>query len=284
MNLLIDNKFDQFSEAHKEGTYIFVGLKNSADLIREYVLYHRRETIDGSLQNDATTESFIYNTIKSKSEKNFKKFVLSLYENIRGDDISFCRRYLSIKAISETLAPQTAVPYVMPVSFTVSLPLDDLLIFSAFSEYLNSLFGDLKIKFKINPNALVFCQVDPFILIVKFYTICKDELMSSIQDNLKDFDLFFRNRSLIFQYTNMYTQIGCIADLITGLRADALTSSGLKNLVCDVEPVTVSVRNYIITAVTANMSGYKATDICFNHVRQFYSTHPFVVLAQRIES
>ncbi|KAA6357065.1 MAG: hypothetical protein EZS28_047408, partial [Streblomastix strix] len=218
MNLLFDNKFDQFREAYKE------------------------------------------------------------------DDISCCGRYLSMKAISEALAPQQAVKYVMPVNFTVSIPLDDLLIFSAFSEYPNSLFGDLKSKFKINPNAFIFCQVDPVISLAKFYTICKDEIMSSGQDKLKDIDLFFRNWSLTFQYTNMYTQIGSTANLITGIRAEELTPSGLKNLVCDVKPVTVSIRKYIIIAVTANMSGYKASDACLNRDRQFYSTRPFVVPAQRIES
>ncbi|KAA6382361.1 MAG: hypothetical protein EZS28_022113 [Streblomastix strix] len=287
MNLLFDNKFDKFDkfdDAYKEGTFIFVRLKNSAELIREYVLYHRGRTIDGSLQNDATTESFIYNTIKPKSEKNNNRFVHFLYENVRKDDISCCGRYLSIKKISDVLAPQTAVPYAMPVGFTVSIPLDDLLIFSAFSEYPNSLFGDLKIKFKINPSAFVFCQVDPVISMARYYTINKDELLSSGQDKLKDIDLFFRNWSLTFQYINMYTQIGCTADLITGIRAEELTPSGLKNLVCDIKPATVSVRNYIIVAVTANMCGYKASESCHNRVRQFYSNRPFVVPAQRIES
>ncbi|KAA6334548.1 MAG: hypothetical protein EZS28_053055, partial [Streblomastix strix] len=82
----------------------------------------------------------------------------------------------------------------------------------------------------------------------------------------------------------MFTQIGCTADLITGLQAKELTPSGLKNLVCDINPVTVSVRNYIITGATANMSGYKASDTCLNRVRQFYSQRPFVVPAQRIET
>ncbi|KAA6402909.1 MAG: hypothetical protein EZS28_001571 [Streblomastix strix] len=63
----------------------------------------------------------------------------------------------------------------------------------------------------------------------------------------------------------MYTQIGCTADLITGIRVEELTPSGLRNLVCDIKPVTVSVRNYIIKAITANI-------------------RPFVVPAQRIES
>ncbi|KAA6356908.1 MAG: hypothetical protein EZS28_047565 [Streblomastix strix] len=101
---------------------------------------------------------------------------------------------------------------------------------------------------------------------------------------LQDIDQFFRNWSLTFQYTNMFTQIGCTADLVTGVRSEELTPSGLKNLACDIKPVTVSVRNYIIVAVTANMCGYKASQECLNCIRQFYSTRPFVVPAQRIET
>ncbi|KAA6390466.1 MAG: hypothetical protein EZS28_014007 [Streblomastix strix] len=189
-----------------------------------------------------------------------------------------------MKAISEALAPQSAVPDVMPVAFTVSIPPDDLLIFSAFSEYPNNLFGDLKIKFKINPSAFIFCQVDPVISLAKFYIICKNELRSSGQDNLKDIDLFFRNWSITFQYTNIFTQFGCSADLITGIRAEELTPPGLKNLICDIKPVIISVRNYIITAVTAIMSGYIASDACLNRVRQFQSIRLFVIPAQHIES
>ncbi|KAA6391609.1 MAG: hypothetical protein EZS28_012869 [Streblomastix strix] len=183
--------------------------------------------------------------------------------DVRKDDKSCCGRYLSIKEISDVLALQTASSYAMPVGFTVSIPLDDLLIFSAFSEYPNSLFGDLKIKFKINPSAFVFCQVDPIMPMAKYYTINKDELLSSDQDQFKDIDLFFRNWRI---------------------RAEQLTPSGLKNLVCDIKPVTVSVRNQIIESVKANMCGYKASETCLNRIRQFYSTRPFVVPAQRIES
>ncbi|KAA6364706.1 MAG: hypothetical protein EZS28_039767, partial [Streblomastix strix] len=61
--------------------------------------------------------------------------------------------------------------------------------------------------------------------------------------------------------------LGCTADLITGLHAEPLTESGLKNLICDIKPVTISIKNYVITDVTANMAGYKATDACLNRVR-----------------
>ncbi|KAA6393793.1 MAG: hypothetical protein EZS28_010680 [Streblomastix strix] len=193
MNLLFGNKFDKFSEAYKEGTYIFVGLQNSAELIRKQVLYYRGKIIDGSFQNDATTESFNHSTIKQKSERNNNGFVHSLYENVHKDYISCCGRYISIKAVSDAVAPQSAVPYVMPVNFSASILIDDLLIFSVFSEYSNALFGDLKIKFKINPNAFIFCQVDPIIYIAQYYTIDKDELLSSGQDKLKDIYLCIHN-------------------------------------------------------------------------------------------
>ncbi|KAA6389327.1 MAG: hypothetical protein EZS28_015147 [Streblomastix strix] len=98
-----------------------------------------------------------------------------------------------------------------------------------------------------------------------------------------DIDLMFRNWSLTFQYTKQFTQLGCTADLITGLHAEPLTESGLKNLICDIKPVTMSIKNYVITEVTANMAGYKATDACLNRVRQFYSQRPFFVPAQRVE-
>ncbi|KAA6332267.1 MAG: hypothetical protein EZS28_053297, partial [Streblomastix strix] len=112
-----------------------------------------------------------------------------------------CGTYISMREIEELIGNQTAVPYTIPIRFRVSIPLDDLLIFSAFTDY---------------PN-------------------------------------------------------GCTADLITGLHAEPLTESGLKNLICDIKPVTISIKNYVITEVTANMAGYKATDACLNRVRQFYS-------------
>ncbi|KAA6394349.1 MAG: hypothetical protein EZS28_010121, partial [Streblomastix strix] len=88
---------------------------------------------------------------------------------------------------------------------------------------------------------------------------------------------------LTIQYTKQFTLLGCTADLITSIRTELLTPSGLKNLVCDIAPVTVSIKNYVVTEVTANMAGYKATDEYLNRVRSFFSTRAFVVAAQRVE-
>ncbi|KAA6393052.1 MAG: hypothetical protein EZS28_011420 [Streblomastix strix] len=195
-----------------------------------------------------------------------------------------CGTYISIREIEEQIGNQTAIPYTIPIRFRVSISLDDLLIFSAFTDYPNGLFGDLKIKFKINPHAFVFCQMNPIISIAKYYTMNKDKLLGSSQQKLIDIDLMFRNWSLTFQYTKQFTQLGCTADLITGLHAEPLTESGLKNLVCDIKPVTISIKNYVITEVTANMAGYKTTDACFNRIRKFYSQCQFVVPANLIFS
>ncbi|KAA6367589.1 MAG: hypothetical protein EZS28_036884 [Streblomastix strix] len=87
-NILLDDKFDKIDESYKDRLLLFVGLKSGSNFNREYIISHRDETIVGSLQNDATTESFKYNAIKPKSEKNNRKHIHSLYENIHNFDTS----------------------------------------------------------------------------------------------------------------------------------------------------------------------------------------------------
>ncbi|KAA6328188.1 MAG: hypothetical protein EZS28_053744, partial [Streblomastix strix] len=53
---------------------------------------------------------------------------------------------------------------------------------------------------------------------------------------------------------------------------------------CSITPVTLSIKNYVVTEVTANMSGYKATDDCLQRVREFYANRPLVVPLQRVEA
>ncbi|KAA6392911.1 MAG: hypothetical protein EZS28_011559 [Streblomastix strix] len=43
-----------------------------------------------------------------------------------------------------------------------------------------------------------------------------------------DIDLVFRNWSLTFQYTKQFTQLGCTADLITGLHAEPLAECRIE--------------------------------------------------------
>ncbi|KAA6354863.1 MAG: hypothetical protein EZS28_049610, partial [Streblomastix strix] len=283
-NVQFDNKFDGYEESYKDGTVLFIELKSASQVIREYTIYHRGRTIDGTLKNDSTTEQFIYNTVKPRSEKNNRKHIHSLYENIHKYDTSVCGTYVTIREIEEAIKDYVSVPYTMPIRFRLSIPLDDILIFSGFTDYSNSLFGDLKIKFKINPNVFVFAQVNPIISMVKYYTLNKTDLMASGPDKLRNIDLLFRNWSLGYQNTKQFTQMGCTADLITKISIEQITDSGLKNLMCSINTVTLSIKNYVVTEVTANMSGCKATDDSLQRVRDFYANRPFVVPSQRVEA
>ncbi|KAA6400737.1 MAG: hypothetical protein EZS28_003740 [Streblomastix strix] len=137
--------------------------------------------------------------------KPFAKPILATFGPV-GQTIA-CGTYISMREMEELIGNQTAVPYTIPIRFRVSIPFDDLLIFSAFTDYPNGLFGDLKIKFKINPHAFVFCQVNPIISMAKYYAMNKDKLLGSSQQKLMDIDLMFRNWSLTFQYTKQFTQL-----------------------------------------------------------------------------
>ncbi|KAA6387362.1 MAG: hypothetical protein EZS28_017112 [Streblomastix strix] len=283
-NVQFDSKFEGYEEAYKDGTILFIGRKSASQVIREETIYHRGRTIDGTLQNDSTTEQFIYNTVKPRSEKNNRKYIHSLYENIHKYDASACGTYATIREIEEAIKDQVSIPYSMPIRFRLLIPLDDIFVFSGFTDYPNSLFGDLKIKFKINPNAFVFAQVNPIISMAKYNTMNKTDLMASGPDKLKNIDLHFKNQYRGYQYTKQFTQMGCTADLIIKISIEQITDSGLKNLMYSISPVTLSIKNYVVTEVTANMSGYKATDDCLQRVHEFYANRPFVVPSRRVEA
>ncbi|KAA6381992.1 MAG: hypothetical protein EZS28_022480 [Streblomastix strix] len=78
--------------------------------------------------------------------------------------------------------------------------------------------------------------------------------------------------------------MGCTADLITKIIIEQIAESGLKNLMCSITLVTLSIKNYVVTEVTVNMSGYKATDECLQRVREYFDNRQLVVRAQRIEA
>jgi hypothetical protein len=49
----------------------------------------------------------------------------------------------------------------LPVSFRVSIQYDQLIMFDNFYEYINEIYGNLKLKLRVSPDALVWCCVDP---------------------------------------------------------------------------------------------------------------------------
>ncbi|KAA6403281.1 MAG: hypothetical protein EZS28_001190 [Streblomastix strix] len=226
VKLQFDNKFEQFDDSYKDGVLLLFGLKSGSNIICEYTVYNRSRTIDGSLQNVATTESFIYNMLS----QNQRKILENLFIRYMKISISYILQRVELILQRQIL-------------------LNELLIFSTFKYYLNGMFGDLKIKFKINPNGFVFGYVNPTVPLVKYYSMNKNEMLSSRQQKLMDIDLFFRNWSLTFKYAKQFTLLGYMVDLKICNITEQYTPSDLKNLVCVIAPVTVSIKNYVVTEV-----------------------------------
>ncbi|KAA6403820.1 MAG: hypothetical protein EZS28_000655 [Streblomastix strix] len=254
-NVQFDNKFEGFEESYKDGAVLFIGLKSASQVITEYTIYHRGRTIDGTLQNDSTTEQFVYNTVKPRSEKNNRKHIHSLNENIHKNEISVCDTYVTIREIGEAIKGQVSIPYIMPIRFRLSIPLDDILVFSGFTDYPNSLFGDLKIKFKINPNAFVFAQMNPLISIAKYYTMNKINLLASGPEKLKNIDLLFKKLEVEAQsFPTSATTIGIrtsqniplshVTDLCLLFSKDARATTCFENPCYHNMQVTTCGRNF----------------------------------------
>ncbi|KAA6403220.1 MAG: hypothetical protein EZS28_001253 [Streblomastix strix] len=90
----------------------------------------------------------------------------------------------------------------------------------------------------------------------------KTDLMACGPDKLKNTNLIFRYWSFGYKYTKQFTQMSYIADFITEISKEKTTGNGMKNLMCNISPVILSVTNDVVTEVTANMSGNKAIDEC----------------------
>ncbi|KAA6375079.1 MAG: hypothetical protein EZS28_029394 [Streblomastix strix] len=76
----------------------------------------------------------------------------------------------------------------------------------------------------------------------------------------------------------------CIADLITKISIEQRTDSGLKNQIYNISPVTLSIKNYVVTEETANICSYKATDDCLQKIWELFANRPFVKSTQRVEA
>ena len=138
--------------------FIFFGLKNSSDIIGDYTIFHRGVAVTGTLQNHATTESFCYHVLEDKATKSNNKYVYSLYSEVNKFGNSKYGVYIPL---SDTLT-LAANNREMEIEFPVNIPITSVLCFEGFGEYPNNILGELLIRLKINPNAFVYCMVDPY--------------------------------------------------------------------------------------------------------------------------
>lgn len=141
----------------QKGMFMFIGLKNSSDLLKDYAVIHNGITVTNSLNNHGTTESILNHITCSKRKKNNHKHVYSLYDNVQKMDTSIAGVYIpysDLAALGSTNRNYT-------IEIPVNIPINSILPFEYFTTYPNALFGELRIVFHINPDAFVFAVVDP---------------------------------------------------------------------------------------------------------------------------
>ena len=268
----------KLAEDIQRGFFIFVGLKNGSDVIRDYTIYHRGIAVANSLQNDATIESALYHVVEDKDSKNNKKHVHSLYESIYGYDTSACGIYLSYQQL-KNINPGTKN---IDVNIPVNIPITDLLPFQAFTEYPNSLFGELRIKFRINPNAFVFAQVDPHASAKKhFYTTDYEGCTpGTLSENLRKIDEFVKDIPTNPAYDRGFFQFGTTARLST-----ILEENSDDEIVWDqgTRQIMISMPSYTVDRCTCVIRGFAMKRDALERERQKYETEPFVIPAQRID-
>jgi hypothetical protein len=49
----------------------------------------------------------------------------------------------------------------LPAAFRVTIQYYQLIMFENFYEYINTIYGNLKLKIRVSPHALIWCCVDP---------------------------------------------------------------------------------------------------------------------------
>jgi hypothetical protein len=144
-------------EGLAKSTYFFVGFKSASDIISSYKITNKGIDVSGAQANNAQIESFLYNFMKAKSEKDNKRNTHSLWENVHSHNPSICGKYFSLWDLH--IAQLSGRK--LHVEFPVIIGFDDFLPFQFFSLYPASVFGELALVLRVSPDALVWCSVNP---------------------------------------------------------------------------------------------------------------------------
>ena len=256
---------------------MFVGLKNSSDCIGEYAIYHKGKQVSGTLQSNATTESFLYHNFRSESDKMFRPSEHSIADRVWKYDLdSSCGYFPKLSDIQNAVQNDNGV---ILIPFIINIPFNDILPFQQFRSYPSSLFGDLEFRFKFNPRAFVTLQCDPESCISKYVFNTKD----------KDLDGLARTFSMnSVQYDNDYVQLG---DSFQGIKhvkinvantGSTIFPARMKYLDADVGKVSWNFEKVAIAEVHSILTGYKAHPRALEQMRAKFMSHPWVKFSQNI--
>jgi hypothetical protein len=132
--------------------FFCIGFKNAIDCISSLQDVHNQIIINELFQDKYNRHSFVFNQVKSYSQKENKILFGKMFASVCGVYISYWELY-----------QQTVNSNVQKIKFgfDVNINFDDLIIFENMYEYPSSILGKLESKLKVSPNAffsMVLCR------------------------------------------------------------------------------------------------------------------------------
>ena len=271
--------------------YVFVGLKASPHIIRNYRFKFHDIPITSTAQSNSIYEHFCYSNFKARGEIANKKWVFSPYEEVVSMDNSICGMFIPLRQLLKD----------DPVfDFDVIIPYTEILCLEAFTEYPNRLFGELKFVWTSTKDGFVWAQVNPIDSIRK--AICEGKIKVETDSSSTDYNYLDELLALdkdTFNYLHAFQQsdMNGNAQFITGYKVSG-TSGEFTYWSCNTDNTTTSVDThgstntggfsvgvYSLTTLDAwaDIRGYRMNEAAVQALWDHFQAYPFSIPAQRVE-
>ena len=251
----------------KTFAWYFFGLKHSSDIIGDYQIRYKGKPV--AIQPNATTESFIYQSLRDNSEIIYRPgnhTTSKSAESILGQSEGVCGSYVRIDEIQDAVANNNSIN----VGISMIIPFTDIQIFQQFNDYPNSIFGDLEIGFKVNTGAFVCMNTNP---IKNWEGLCRIN---------PDFDDLEQVSSALIKgdrdYDKEFIQLG---DKFRGI-THCKTNGGFITIEAK-DDVSFSVESFSVEKCSSFISGYNVESSALERIRKTYMDKPWVVFTQTID-
>ena len=237
---------------------IFVGWKSSNQIMDQLQIINNNQTT-GYQNNECIREGFAYSNIKAVSQKKTRRYIHSLYENVKDYSPSVCGTYVPLQKFKNNAT--------VTVTFQANLPFTDLLCLQSFELFPNFAVGDIVLKFYVKRYGLVWCQIDP----------AKIAEYQSYMNN-KQVQAKFTDPFIVYKHG--FTQIGGKA-LITN-KSTVADDDGVNTYTLTSAQLALTCSGMKINQCKANMFGFGINESAKQAIRE--SLHTSVILpSQQIE-
>jgi hypothetical protein len=262
-------------------TYLFIGFKSATDCIKFYRIVHNGRDVGPSIKDKVQIESYLYNVMKPKTDKENKAHSFTLWEDAHSHNPSICGQYISMWDIYQE---QLAGNSMIHVNFPVIIGYDDLLPFQNFGDFPSCVLGDFKLIIRVSPDALVWCTVSPEESIKQMSEIYPFTENGSHQIfNYKQFANAISSTRQQSNYDHRFTQVSSFGRAATNCVANA-TAIGSNPTFAGYDGVDILLkpRSVITYSVQSIITGYKLNSVYIDYINKFYQNEPFVVPAELV--